>query len=199
MNPLRAWQWQTRKAGDDMEERVFQRMLDEIYSAFGRQRPAHGTAAYNSLWRRVCEERAVPNEAAKAIAYALCDRDSLPLNLGKAILAEFENWLSEHPQRRAKTTACRECDPEIPGWFWAWDATGYRWLCKCACNQDRRFESIPAYTHRQALRVELVLHDPTPPPEPLALPPSARKALGHAEQPRPEHVAQREYSNAGGW
>ena len=182
-----------------MEERVFQRMLDEIYSAFGRQRPTHGTAAYNSLWRRVCEERGVPNEAAKAIAYALCDRDSLPLNLGKAILAEFENWLSEHPERRARATACRDCDPEMPGFFWVWDATGYRMPCKCACNQDRTWEKYRGRTRRQAREEGFLLSDPLAPAMPRSLPASARKAFGHAEQPRPDHVAQREYSNAGGW
>ena len=183
-----------------MDDRVFERMLDEIYSAFQRQRPAHGTAAYNSLWRRVCEERGVPNEAAKAIAYALCDRDSLPLNLGKAILAEFDNWLSDHPERRARVTACRECDPEIPGFFWVWDATGYRMVCKCACNQDRRFESMQPWTRKQAQSAGLYLTDPTAPQDaPRYLAPAARKALGHAEHPRPDHVAQLEYSNAGGW
>lgn len=182
-----------------MDERVFERMLDEIYSAFQRQRPSHGTAAYNSLWRRICEERAVPNEAAKAIAYALCDRDSLPLNLGKAILAEFENWLAEHPERRARPTACRECDREMPGFFWAWDAAGYRLLCKCACNLDRRFENQQAWTRKQAQESGLLLADPGVQAAPRTLPASARKALGHAEPPRPDHVAQREYSNAGGW
>lgn len=182
-----------------MEERFFDSMLDEIYSAFQRQRPTRGTPAYRSLWRRVCEERGVPNEAAKAIAYALCDRDSLPLNLGKAILAEFENWLSEHPERRARTTACRDCDPEMPGFFWAWDATGYRMLCKCACNQDRRLENVQAWTRRQAQEAGLLLADPGVQAAPRYLPKAARKALGHAEKPRPEHVTQREYSNAGGW
>ncbi|MBD5417344.1 MAG: hypothetical protein HDR50_06735 [Desulfovibrio sp.] len=182
-----------------MDERFFDSMLDEIYSAFQRQRPTRGTPAYRSLWRRVCEERAVPNEAAKAIAYALTDRDSLPLNLGKAILAEFENWLADHPQRRAKATACRDCDPAIPGFFWVWDATGYRMLCKCACNQDRRLENMQAWTRRQAQEAGLLLTDPGVEPAPRTLPPPARKALGHTEPPRRDHVAQREYSNAGGW
>lgn len=133
-----------------MEERFFHSMLDEICSAFGRQRPAHGTAAYRSLWRRVCEEQAVPNEAAKAIAYALCDRDSMPLNLGKAILAEFANWRAAHPERRARPSACHECDPELPGFFWVRDATGRRLLCKCACNEDARFARQQPWTRAQA-------------------------------------------------
>lgn len=185
-----------------MEERVFERMLDEIYSAFGRQRPAYGSPAYRSLWRRVCEERAVPNEAAKTIAYALCERDILPLNLGKAILAEFDNWLSEHPERRARATACRNCDPEMPGFFWAWDATGYRLLCKCVCNQDRRFENQQAWTRKQAQEAGYSLTLPgveDAPEKAPSLPPTARKALGHAEAPRPDHTAQREYCNAGSW
>lgn len=182
-----------------MEERFFQSMLDEIYSAFGRQRPAYGTAAYRSLWRRVCEERAVPNAAAKAIAYALSERDSLPLNLGKAILAEFDNWLSEHPERRSLLSACRDCSPEMPGFFWAWGPGGKRLLCKCACNQDRRFESRQPWTRRQAREAGLLLEDPARASAPKYLPPSARKALGFTEPPRPDHVAQVEYSNAGGW
>lgn len=182
-----------------MEERFFQSMLDEIYSAFGRQRPQYGSAAYRSLWRRVCEERCVPNEAAKAIAYALCDRDSLPLNLGKAILAEFENWLSEHPERRAQRTACPDCAPEMPGFFWAWESTGRRLLCKCACNQDKRFETQQPWTRRQAREAGLLLEYQARASAPQYLSPSARKALGHTEPPRKEHVAQVEYSNAGGW
>lgn len=182
-----------------MDEKFFHSMLDEIYSAFGRQRPVYGSPAYRSLWRRVCEDRAVPNEAAKAIAYALCERDSLPLNLGKAILAEFDNWLSEHPERRALATACRECDPETPGFFRVWDATGYSMLCKCACNQDRRFEHMQGWKRRNAVMAGLLLKDPGPQAAPRSLPPAARKALGHAEAPRPDHTAQREYCNAGSW
>ena len=185
-----------------MEERFFDSMLDEIYSAFQRQRPTRGTPAYRSLWRRVCEERAVPNEAAKAIAYALCDRDSLPLNLGKAILAEFENWLTEHPERRARPTACRECDAATPGFFIAWDARGKSALFKCACNQDRRYADRQPWTHKQALEAGYsltLLGVEDTPEKSRSLPASARKALGHVEPPRREHVAQREYSDAGGW
>ncbi|WP_302580146.1 hypothetical protein [uncultured Desulfovibrio sp.] len=182
-----------------MEQRFFDSMLDEIYSVFGRQRPAYGTPAYRSLWRRVVEERGVPNEAAKHIAYALSERDSLPLNLGKAILAEFDNWLAEHPEKRARMTACPECSSDMPGFFWAWDA-GRRVVCKCACNSDRRFEKFQAWTHRQALAAGLTLRESDMAQDiPGNIPSDIRASLGHCEPPRPAHVAQVEYSNTAGW
>lgn len=183
-----------------MEQRFFDSMLDEIYSVFGRQRPAYGTPAYRSLWRRVVEERGVPNEAAKHIAYALSERDSLPLNLGKAILAEFDNWLAEHPEKRARMTACPECSSDMPGFFWAWDA-GRRVVCKCACNTDRRFEKFQSWTPRMALDAGLRLSDPAADGRaaPRHLPPAARKAVGHSEKPRAEHLREAAYADAENW
>lgn len=183
-----------------MEQRFFDSMLDEIYSAFGRQRPAYGSPAYRSIWRRVTDERGVPNAAAKHIAYKLSEFDSLPLNLGKAILAEFDNWLSEHPEKRARMTMCPECSSDIPGFFWAWDA-GRRVVCKCACNADRNFEKLQPWTHTQALAAGLRLSDPAMDgiTAPRYLPPSARKALGHKDKPRIEHLREAAHADAENW
>lgn len=132
-----------------MESQTFSRMLEEIYSAFGRERPSVNSATYRSLQRRVCQEGCVPNEAARFIAYAIAGYDSLPTNVGKAILREFQNWLSENPQRRATARGCPECSRDFPGFFWANDG-GHDFLCKCACNTDPSWDRQRAWTHRQA-------------------------------------------------
>lgn len=132
-----------------MQQSIFDRMLDEIYSAFGRERPKYGSAPYRSLWRRVVEERAVPDDAAKAIAYALSEYDSLPTNLGKAVLGEFEKWLEKYPQHKKQNqqNGCHQCSADVLGFFWAQGPDGMGKMFKCACNRQREFEHISGYTH----------------------------------------------------
>lgn len=188
-----------------MDTQYFQRMIEEIYSAFGRKTPERDSAAYRSLWRRVCEERSVPNEAAKAIAYALCEYDTLPSNLGKAIIREFEQWLSANPQAKAHVHCCPDCSTDTPGFFWLWTADGQRKLCKCACNRDPRFDRFTPMTRRQAQDAGYLLSDPCAPEAANYIPPDFRAAIGHTEQPRKEHVRQMEayddasYDTAGNW
>ena len=133
-----------------MQQAIFERMLEEIYSAFGRERPRGGSPSYVSLWRRVVEERNVPDAAARPIAYALSEYDTLPVNLGKAILAEFAQWLDRHPARRRSTPLCAQCSADMPGWFWATDAEGRRMACKCACNNDPAYAHLQSWTREQA-------------------------------------------------
>ena len=186
-----------------MDERHFNLMLDEIYSAFGSERPSCTHAGYRPLWRRICDERAVPNDAAKAIAYNIVnDRDSLPRNLGKAILAEYEKWRAEHPELQTKARSCPECDssPCMAGWFWAWKPDGSRWMLKCSCNQDTRpkIAEQPAYSHKSAVAAGFLLYDPLalPQDERVYLPPAFSRAIGHTEPPRPDHLAQLDYAEA---
>lgn len=58
---------------------------------------------------------------------------------------------------------------------------------------------LTAEQWEQARAAGLLLEDRASGPAPKYLPPGARKALGHTEPPRPAHVAQMEYDNAGGW
>lgn len=143
-----------------MQKNYFDRMLDEIYGAFGKPRPSYGSPAYNSLWRRVTEELYIPDEAAKPIAYSMAERDSFPSNPGKAIMEEFFNWLGKNPKIRAFARACTDCSTDIPGWFWAWDGDGMRYVCKCACNQDDKMRHIKPWNRREAMAFGYSLKNP---------------------------------------
>ncbi len=188
----------TRRDGDEMQQSYFDRMLDEIYGAFGRQRPTFGSPAYKTLWRRMVEEKGVPDEAAKHIAYAISEYDSLPMNLGKAMLREFENWLSDNPGKRAALCCCHECSTDVPGFFWAWDEAGRRMLCKCACNQRQEFTKLQAWTRGRAVRAGLALTDPQ-----AAVTKAQNvytRAIGkQPEAPRPDHVREVAYADAENW
>lgn len=171
-----------------MDEQHFNLMLDEIYSAFGRERPHCKHAAYRSLWRRICDEAKVPNEAAKAIAYEITkERDSLRMNLGRDVLLEYDEWLLEQPDRRMQALACPDCDPDSSGFFWMRDACGNQKLFICACNRDPRFARQVVHTRKQVLGMDynprhtVVLHS-----EPVRkeLPPLRKRPWMHRQKNR---------------
>lgn len=144
-----------------MEQQTFDYMLEEIYGAFGRQRPASGSPAYRSIERRVNgEERQLPDECARFIAEAIADYDSLPVNLGKSIMGEFFNWLSANPKKRAAPFPCPGCSSGLHGFFWAWNKDGIRFCLKCACNRQPKFEHLQAFSHRTAMEAGYTLEDP---------------------------------------
>lgn len=116
-----------------MNPQTFELFLGEIYSNFGRNAPAHGTPMWNNLNRRL---EAIPDEAAKEIAYAFSEYDTLPMNLGKAILAEFSRWKSNHPEKIRKRDMCPYCNAGTAGWCYAHDANGKNYLLRCTCNTD---------------------------------------------------------------
>lgn len=180
-----------------MDRQGFTYWLQRIYAAFGKTPNA---ATMSAVFRRV---DGLPDGFFEYAAERLEDRETLPVNLGRELRhALWSEYLEKHPERRATPTACRDCDAATPGFFIAWDAKGKSWFFKCACNEDRHYENRQPWTRKQALEAgySLTLPDVVDAPEKShSLPPSARKALGHAERPRPEHVAQREYCDAGGW
>lgn len=151
---------QNLQTGDAMKDETLDYMLDEIYGAFGKARPAPGSPAYRAIERRVNGERPLPDKCARYIAEAMQDYDSLPTNVGKAIIGEFMNWLSENPDKRAKEFSCPECSRGTPGFFWAWEKDGTPYSLKCACNRNSRFAKIPAYSRRKALEEGLLLENP---------------------------------------
>lgn len=117
-----------------MTESYFNRFLEEIYSNFGRQRPAFGTPMYKNLQRRLED---LPDEAAQEIAYAFSEYDSLPMNLGKAIRAEYTRWRIAHPEKVARRFMCPDCDPRAgAGYVYVHDADGRNYLARCTCNDD---------------------------------------------------------------
>lgn len=180
-----------------MDRQSFTYWLQRIYAAFDKT-PTAGTMS--AVFRRV---DGLPDGFFEYAAARLEDRESLPRNLGRELRhVLWPEYLEKNPQLRARTVACRDCDLATPGFFIAWDAKGKSWFFKCACNQDRRHENEQAWTRRQAQEAGYSLTLPgveDAPEKSRSLPASARKVLGYAESPRREHVAQREYSNAGGW
>lgn len=174
-----------------MESQTFDYMLEEIYGAFGRQRPASGSPAYRAIERRVNgDERQLPDDCARFIAEAIADYDSLPTNLGKAIIGEFFNWLSENPKKRAAPFSCPECSSGLHGFFWAWDKDGNLFCLKCSCNRQPRFEKIPAFSHRLAMEAGYFLENPwmLNGGKIVCRPGWVRASLGGMGKPRPEHL-----------
>lgn len=177
-----------------MNAQIFDRMLEEIYSAFGREKPKFGSGVYRNLWRRVVEERGVPDEAAKAIAYAASNWDSLPVNIGKAILNEFSTWLDANPNMRAAARCCPDCSKDIPGFFWVW-VGGSRKVCKCACNDSERIRHWQAWTRGKAERSGYLLADPAQAPVQSGLGDFSAAIGAQKEKPRRDHVRQLEAAN----
>lgn len=172
-----------------METQTFDYMLEEIYGAFGRARPPTGSPAYRSIFRRTCEERSLPDACAKFIANAISDYDSLPMNLGKAIIAEFGNWLDLHPELRARESqGCMECDVKTPGWFTVWKPDGTRLLCECACRKGYS----AGWTRKRALAAGYLLEDPLRANAGAFPTGLCRNAIGHNEAPRPAHLEELE-------
>lgn len=179
-----------------MTEFVFCEKLREIYAVFGKPYPPKHVS--DSIFRRVSS---FPDGFMDYALTKIENQTDLPRNIGLYLCSDvWPEYRSKNPQVQARVYACRDCAPEMPGFFWAWDSTGYRMVCKCACNQDKRFESIQPWTRKQAQESGLLLADPTATEsEPQYLPPSAKKAIGHTEAPRRDHIAQREYSDADVW
>lgn len=188
-----------------MTRQTFDQMLGQIYGTFGRQRPAYSTGAYATLDARVNDESRLPDTAAEYISRAIREYDSLPVNLGKAIMREFGNWLSENPQAKAKEYACPQCDAgyakEVEaGFFWAEDATGKKQIFKCACNHKPRWAKMPAWTHQAAQRAGYTVvpfkgdtaGDTTAQGHDREAKGLLHRSVGHTEAPRREHMAEME-------
>lgn len=184
-----------------MTEAYFIRFLEEIYSNFGRSAPAQGSPMYRNLHRRICEERgAIPDEAAGEIAYAFSEYDSLPQNVGKAILAEYSRWRANHPDRVARRGMCPDCDPRAgAGYVYLHDAQGRNYLARCVCNDDEDSDLPMATSDRiQALGLArgYVINpykmDAVPSPSPEAMRRLRESLRNTSHKVRPAHLAQRE-------
>ena len=168
-----------------MQQAIFDGLLDEIYAAFGRTRPAFGSAQYRMLWRKLCDENHVPDRAAKAIAYAIADYDSLPSNLSKACLSEWHSWLNRNPQFKARERQnqfCHKC--KHTGSYTGWDRETLNevWL-KCECNHEDWCADHPAWTPEtiEASGIYTLV-------EPDWLEIMAQHSTGHAQAPMQTHM-----------
>ena len=184
-----------------MQQQTFDYMLEEIFGAFGRQRPAFGSPAYRALNRRVTD-RHIPDSAARFIATALGDYDTMPSNLGKAIAKEFANWLEAHPEKRQAPSCCPDCNPATPGFFLAWKPDGTSMLCICACNERSGLEGKmlgPISRHNAlayGLATEAVSAVVRQSPAVQARAQAALDSIGQMASQRPDHQAQLEEAMA---
>lgn len=126
----------------------------ECCAAFSQNPPDPDSRAW-SLWADACAH--VPFEAAPWIRDRIIENmDAMPRNFGKAVRDQFLLWRPEAAPSSAGTGPCRECGEDAPGFFLAWDydkqGNPHRFLCRCACNEDRRYARTPAYTRRDAAR-----------------------------------------------
>ena len=128
-----------------MNESYFYEKLRMIYGTFGKAFPAEHIR--DAIFRRVED---LPDAFMDFALKRLENQESLPANLGMHLRQLlWPDYLEKHPRLKAKDKACPDCDPALPGLFWAWDAKGFRYRQKCACNHDPGFGHIQGLTRRQ--------------------------------------------------
>lgn len=100
-----------------MTEANFVSLCEGVYADFGRSCPPQSGPVLSRLWGRVKD---IPDEAVTFICDRLSEEDKFPVNMGKAIWASWDAYLSAHPHRRKLTDkpTCRWCND---GWFWCWE------------------------------------------------------------------------------
>ena len=180
-----------------MNEVIFAEKLRGICGAFGKPYPAKHVC--HSIFKRV---ESLPDGFMDFAAERLENQPDLPKNLGYFLRhVLWPEYLDKNPGLRAPDAqhGCRQCSPDTPGFFWAYDGDGRRYSLKCSCNGSKAFEHVQAWTHAMVLDSGKYLTDPTAPEAPEYLPPAARAAIGHSEKPRPSHAREREYAESGNW
>ena len=180
-----------------MNKEKFTAHLQSIYAAFGKAFPSNPVAL--SIWKRVQD---LPDGFMEYAVGRFENSTSFPTNPGfelRRVL--WPEYLDKNPHLRARESmhGCRQCSPDTPGFFWAYETNGKRYSLKCSCNGRKDFEHVQAWTHAMALDSGLYLHDPTAPEVPEYLPPAARAAIGHTEQARPDHVRELEHAETARW
>lgn len=180
-----------------MNEIHFGEKLREIYGAFGKAYPAAHVC--KSILKRVAS---LPDGFMDFALEQLENQPDMPKNLGHHLRhVLWPEYLDKNPGLRAPDAqhGCRQCSPDTPGFFWAYDGDGKRYTLKCSCNGRKDLEHIQAWTHAMVLDGGKYLADPTAPAALEYLPPAARTAIGHTEPARPEHVREREYADTASW
>lgn len=112
----------------------FDGYLDNIYAAFGKNRPSSRIA--NAIYERVEQ---LPSEFMEWAKKRLQDEEKLPANLGaylKNIL--WPEWKQANPEKiiNVERQRCPRCAHNLPGFkrFWEPDSTPHE--CACDCNHD---------------------------------------------------------------
>ena len=92
------------------EDTVFS-MVCTLYATFGKSAPSRGSAVFQAIYDRISD---ISDESAEYITEHIQDADTLPVNLGKAILAQYFNWQGENGIK-VERSYCRECQGK-GGW-----------------------------------------------------------------------------------
>lgn len=177
----------------------FSDKLRGIYATFGKAYPAAPVA--EAIFRRV---EAMPDGFMDYALERLENQPDMPKNLGYHLRhVLWPEYLEKHPRLKAteSQSRCNNCSPDMAGFFWAWEADGKCYCLKCACNSRPDLAHIQSWTPRMALDAGLRLSDPAADGRaaPRHLPPAARKAVGHSEKPRIEHLREAAYADAENW
>ena len=180
-----------------MNEIIFAEKLRSICGAFGKAYPAKHVC--DSIFKRV---ESLPDGFMDYATERLENQPDLPRNLGYHLRhVLWPEYLEKNPGLRApeETNGCKFCTPGMPGFFWAYESTGKRYMLKCCCNQRHDLEHMEGWTPAMAESRGLFLTDPTHRQGQQFMPAAARAAIGHSEKPRPAHVREREYADTASW
>lgn len=182
-----------------MDKMHFSNCIARVFAAHGKTFPSTQIAA--AIFARV---DSLPDGFMPWAAGKLEDFDKLPTNLGRSLRRElWPEYLEKHPELKAKENRgrCNNCSPDLEGFFWAWDQDGKRYCLKCACNDRQEMAHWQSWTPRMAVDAGMTLSDPGAGRAQGTeyLPPTARKAIGHSEKPRADHVWEVAYANAENW
>lgn len=149
-----------------MQVEILKALLTEVYAAFGKTAPSEGSTPFQSIYRRINDGNVIPDECAQDLAFALCEYDSLPINLGKAIRSEYYKWQLQHPGKFVKRQSCPQCGKRLTGYVWLNDGKGRNIIARCQCNtwDDSMPIATPEFLAATGLQMGLVIN-PFPPSE----------------------------------
>lgn len=94
-----------------MTEKTFKELITRVCLTFNRQEPK--TARLTELWDDVSN---IPDEAVADVIFMIKERDSMPMNLGKAIRDGWQTWKDSHPER-LRPNEKADCPDQCSGGF----------------------------------------------------------------------------------
>ena len=115
-----------------MQEQTFRDAIEVIYSTFGRSSPSGAIAG--AIRDRV---RHIPDEAVPWIVAKICDEATIPQNVGRAIVREWDAWQLAHPQRVVKNQCPAGCDGGVRHYWLPKDGRWMHFVFMCpACAES---------------------------------------------------------------
>ncbi len=128
------------------------RMLGNACFAAFNSNPPSPTSQTWAIWAEMCD--GIPVQASPYIKSKIVELDTKPSNFGKTFRQYGIEWKTTTGYRDAKIHPCPDCDPEVPGFFYAFepgnDGHPHSFLVRCHCNQGRFFSEMIHMTKVQA-------------------------------------------------